>query len=59
MFILISLEFIVIRLFILFSGDLNEMMFFYFMCFSVVSSVLGMVIIVGNVKFYGRDLCLF
>lgn len=48
-----------IRLFILFSGDLNEMMFFYFMCFSVVSSVLGMVIIVGNVKFYGRDLCLF
>ena len=59
MFILISLEFIVIRLFILFSGDLNEMMFFYFMCFSVVSSVLGMVVIVGNVKFYGRDLCLF
>lgn len=59
MFILISLEFIVMRLFILFSGDLNEMMFFYFMCFSVVSSVLGMVIIVGNVKFYGRDLCLF
>nr|ATW72967.1 NADH dehydrogenase subunit 4L [Ascaris lumbricoides] len=59
MFILISLEFIVMSLFILFSGDLNEMMFFYFMCFSVVSSVLGMVIMVGNVKFYGSDLCLF
>nr|NP_006942.1 NADH dehydrogenase subunit 4L [Ascaris suum]P24874.2 RecName: Full=NADH-ubiquinone oxidoreductase chain 4L; AltName: Full=NADH dehydrogenase subunit 4L [Ascaris suum]APX55581.1 NADH dehydrogenase subunit 4L [Ascaris lumbricoides]APX55558.1 NADH dehydrogenase subunit 4L [Ascaris suum]APX55570.1 NADH dehydrogenase subunit 4L [Ascaris suum]WAS08345.1 NADH dehydrogenase subunit 4L [Ascaris lumbricoides]WAS08357.1 NADH dehydrogenase subunit 4L [Ascaris lumbricoides] len=59
MFILISLEFIVMSLFILFSGDLNEMMFFYFMCFSVVSSVLGMVVMVGNVKFYGSDLCLF
>nr|YP_004778127.1 NADH dehydrogenase subunit 4L [Baylisascaris transfuga]ADU78491.1 NADH dehydrogenase subunit 4L [Baylisascaris transfuga]ADU78503.1 NADH dehydrogenase subunit 4L [Baylisascaris ailuri] len=59
MFILISLEFIVMSLFILFSGSLNEMMFFYFMCFSVVSSVLGMVIMVGNVKFYGSDLCLF
>nr|YP_004778164.1 NADH dehydrogenase subunit 4L [Baylisascaris schroederi]ADU78515.1 NADH dehydrogenase subunit 4L [Baylisascaris schroederi] len=59
MFILISLEFVVMSLFILFSGGLNEMMFFYFMCFSVVSSVLGMVIMVGNVKFYGSDLCLF
>nr|YP_004935193.1 NADH dehydrogenase subunit 4L [Baylisascaris procyonis]AEH59761.1 NADH dehydrogenase subunit 4L [Baylisascaris procyonis] len=59
MFILISLEFIVMSLFILFSSSLNEMMFFYFMCFSVISSVLGMVVMVGNVKFYGSDLCLF
>nr|YP_009027246.1 NADH dehydrogenase subunit 4L [Contracaecum osculatum]AEK49093.1 NADH dehydrogenase subunit 4L [Contracaecum osculatum A sensu Nascetti et al. (1993)]AEK49098.1 NADH dehydrogenase subunit 4L [Contracaecum osculatum B sensu Nascetti et al. (1993)]AEK49103.1 NADH dehydrogenase subunit 4L [Contracaecum osculatum C sensu Nascetti et al. (1993)]AEK49094.1 NADH dehydrogenase subunit 4L [Contracaecum osculatum A sensu Nascetti et al. (1993)]AEK49095.1 NADH dehydrogenase subunit 4L [Contracaecum os len=58
-FILISLEFIVMSLFIYFSGCLNEMMFFYFMCFSVISSVLGMVIMVGNMKFYGSDLCLF
>nr|UZP15736.1 NADH dehydrogenase subunit 4L [Contracaecum sp.] len=58
-FILISLEFIVMSLFIYFAGILNEMMFFYFMCFSVISSVLGMVIMVGNMKFYGSDLCLF
>uniref|UniRef100_UPI0030E315DE NADH dehydrogenase subunit 4L n=1 Tax=Porrocaecum reticulatum TaxID=2161849 RepID=UPI0030E315DE len=58
-FILISLEFIVMSLFIYFSGVLNEMMFFYFMCFSVVSSVLGMVVMVGNMKFYGSDQCLF
>nr|YP_004123401.1 NADH dehydrogenase subunit 4L [Contracaecum rudolphii B Bullini et al., 1986]YP_009312575.1 NADH dehydrogenase subunit 4L [Contracaecum ogmorhini sensu lato Australia]YP_009312587.1 NADH dehydrogenase subunit 4L [Contracaecum ogmorhini sensu lato South Africa]ACP30398.1 NADH dehydrogenase subunit 4L [Contracaecum rudolphii B Bullini et al., 1986]AOV63337.1 NADH dehydrogenase subunit 4L [Contracaecum ogmorhini sensu lato Australia]AOV63349.1 NADH dehydrogenase subunit 4L [Contracaecum ogmorh len=58
-FILISLEFIVMSLFIYFSSVLNEMMFFYFMCFSVISSVLGMVIMVGNMKFYGSDLCLF
>nr|YP_001905897.1 NADH dehydrogenase subunit 4L [Toxocara canis]CAL69966.1 NADH dehydrogenase subunit 4L [Toxocara canis] len=59
MFILISLEFIVMSLFIYFSGALNEMMFFYFMCFSVVSSVLGLVLVVGNMKFYGSDQCLF
>nr|ACF06384.1 NADH dehydrogenase subunit 4L [Toxocara canis] len=59
MFILVSLEFIVMSLFIYFSGVLNEMMFFYFMCFSVVSSVLGLVLVVGNMKFYGSDQCLF
>nr|YP_009142136.1 NADH dehydrogenase subunit 4L [Pseudoterranova azarasi]YP_009312539.1 NADH dehydrogenase subunit 4L [Pseudoterranova cattani]YP_009312551.1 NADH dehydrogenase subunit 4L [Pseudoterranova decipiens sensu lato Germany]AKG63669.1 NADH dehydrogenase subunit 4L [Pseudoterranova azarasi]AOV63290.1 NADH dehydrogenase subunit 4L [Pseudoterranova cattani]AOV63313.1 NADH dehydrogenase subunit 4L [Pseudoterranova decipiens sensu lato Germany] len=58
-FILISLEFIVMSLFIYFSGVLNEMMFFYFMCFSVISSVLGMIVMVGNMKFYGSDQCLF
>nr|AOV63301.1 NADH dehydrogenase subunit 4L [Pseudoterranova decipiens sensu lato Antarctica] len=58
-FILISLEFIVMSLFIYFSGILNEMMFFYFMCFSVISSVLGMIVMVGNMKFYGSDQCLF
>nr|YP_001936469.1 NADH dehydrogenase subunit 4L [Toxocara cati]CAL80796.1 NADH dehydrogenase subunit 4L [Toxocara cati] len=59
MFILISLEFIVMSLFIYFASTLNEMMFFYFMCFSVVSSVLGLVLVVGNMKFYGSDQCLF
>nr|YP_010938384.1 NADH dehydrogenase subunit 4L [Toxocara apodemi]WLE72143.1 NADH dehydrogenase subunit 4L [Toxocara apodemi] len=59
MFILISLEFIVMSLFIYFSGVLSEMMFFYFMSFSVVSSVLGLVLVVGNMKFYGSDQCLF
>nr|YP_009450253.1 NADH dehydrogenase subunit 4L [Ortleppascaris sinensis]AOV93982.1 NADH dehydrogenase subunit 4L [Ortleppascaris sinensis] len=58
-FILISLEFIVMSLFINFSGHVSEMMFFYFMCFSVISSVLGMVVMVGNMKLYGSDQCLF
>nr|ADD81969.1 NADH dehydrogenase subunit 4L [Anisakis simplex] len=57
-FILISLEFIVMSLFIYFSTVLNEMMFFYFMCFSGISSVLGMIVMVGNMKFYGSDQCL-
>nr|BAV78675.1 NADH dehydrogenase subunit 4L [Steinernema kushidai] len=59
LFILISLEFLMMSLFIYFSSCLNEMMFFYFMCFSVVSSVMGMIIMVGNVKFFGSDKCLF
>lgn len=47
-FILISLEFIMLRLFLKFSYVLGEIMFFYFMCFSVISRILGMVVIVGN-----------
>nr|YP_009550276.1 NADH dehydrogenase subunit 4L [Heterorhabditis indica]YP_817450.1 NADH dehydrogenase subunit 4L [Heterorhabditis bacteriophora]ABJ80694.1 NADH dehydrogenase subunit 4L [Heterorhabditis bacteriophora]AZU95935.1 NADH dehydrogenase subunit 4L [Heterorhabditis bacteriophora]QAA11080.1 NADH dehydrogenase subunit 4L [Heterorhabditis indica]QAA11092.1 NADH dehydrogenase subunit 4L [Heterorhabditis bacteriophora] len=58
-FILISLEFIKLSLFLSFSGVISEMMFFYFMCFSVISSVLGMVVMVGNIKFYGDDNCVF
>lgn len=48
-----------IGLFFYFSFFLSEIMFFYFMCFRVVSSVLGMVIIVGRIKFFGNDHCLF
>ena len=58
-FILISLEFIIISLFIKFRGILTEIMFFYFMCFSVISSILGIVVMVGGIKFYGNDQCIF
>ena len=58
-FILISLEFIIMSLFIKFRGILTEIMFFYFMCFSVISSILGIVVMVGGIKFYGSDQCIF
>lgn len=58
-FILISLEFIMLSLFLKFSYVLGEIMFFYFMCFSVISSILGIVVIVGNIKFFGSDNCIF
>nr|ADC80327.1 NADH dehydrogenase subunit 4L [Pristionchus pacificus]AFE00462.1 NADH dehydrogenase subunit 4L [Pristionchus pacificus]AFE00464.1 NADH dehydrogenase subunit 4L [Pristionchus pacificus]AFE00552.1 NADH dehydrogenase subunit 4L [Pristionchus pacificus]AFE00554.1 NADH dehydrogenase subunit 4L [Pristionchus pacificus] len=58
-FILISLEFLMLSLFLSLSTSLSEMMFFYFMCFSVISSILGMVVMVGNMKFYGSDQCIF
>nr|YP_009383855.1 NADH dehydrogenase subunit 4L [Poteriostomum imparidentatum]ARS44157.1 NADH dehydrogenase subunit 4L [Poteriostomum imparidentatum] len=54
-FILIALEFLMMSLFMKFMGVLTEMMFFYFMCFSVISSILGMIIMVGGMKFYGSD----
>nr|ACB06377.1 NADH dehydrogenase subunit 4L [Caenorhabditis elegans] len=57
-FILISLEFMMLSLFLKFSYVLGEMMFFYFMCFSVISSILGMVVMVGNMKFFGSDNCI-
>nr|QNJ60194.1 NADH dehydrogenase subunit 4L [Phasmarhabditis hermaphrodita]QNJ60196.1 NADH dehydrogenase subunit 4L [Phasmarhabditis hermaphrodita]QNJ60198.1 NADH dehydrogenase subunit 4L [Phasmarhabditis hermaphrodita]QNJ60200.1 NADH dehydrogenase subunit 4L [Phasmarhabditis hermaphrodita]QNJ60202.1 NADH dehydrogenase subunit 4L [Phasmarhabditis hermaphrodita] len=58
-FILISLEFLMLSLFLNFSNMFTEMMFFYFMCFSVISSILGMIIMVGAMKFYGNDQCIF
>nr|YP_009391030.1 NADH dehydrogenase subunit 4L [Caenorhabditis virilis]ARV88298.1 NADH dehydrogenase subunit 4L [Caenorhabditis virilis] len=58
-FILISLEFLMLSLFLKFSYLLGEMMFFYFMCFSVISSILGMIVMVGNMKFFGSDNCIF
>nr|AGV02087.1 NADH dehydrogenase subunits 4L [Bunostomum trigonocephalum] len=58
-FILISLEFMMMSLFIKFMGVLTEIMFFYFMCFSVISSILGMVVMVGGMKFFGSDQCIF
>nr|ADC80367.1 NADH dehydrogenase subunit 4L [Pristionchus pacificus] len=58
-FILISLEFLMLSLFLSLSTLLSEMMFFYFMCFSVISSILGMVVMVGNMKIYGSDQCIF
>jgi hypothetical protein len=58
-FILISLEFLILSLFLNFSTIFGEIMFFYFMCFSVISRILGIVVIVGNIKFFGRDHCIF
>lgn len=58
-FILISLEFFMLRLFLKFSSDFTEIIFFYFICFSVISSILGIIVIVGNIKFFGNDHCIF
>nr|YP_010415412.1 NADH dehydrogenase subunit 4L [Allodiplogaster sp. MY-2022]URY63362.1 NADH dehydrogenase subunit 4L [Allodiplogaster sp. MY-2022] len=57
-FILISLEFLMMSLFFLFSNMFTEMMFFYFMCFSVISSILGMLVMVSSMKFFGNDYCI-
>lgn len=58
-FVLISLEFIVINLFYVFSFFLMENYFYFFICFSVISSVTGMLIILYLVKSFGSDKCFF
>lgn len=58
-FILISLEYFILSLFFFISVDSGRMYFFYFICFSVISRVAGMVVIINGVKNYGRDVCLF
>lgn len=58
-FFLIGLEFLVLRLFFEFCGFLGGLMFLYFLCFGVISRVLGLVVLVGRIKFFGSDLRLF
>nr|YP_009257360.1 NADH dehydrogenase subunit 4L [Angiostrongylus malaysiensis]ALD62327.1 NADH dehydrogenase subunit 4L [Angiostrongylus cantonensis]ANG44577.1 NADH dehydrogenase subunit 4L [Angiostrongylus malaysiensis] len=58
-FILISLEFLMMSVFVKFFEIFSGMMFFFFMCHSVISSILGIVVMVGSVKFYGSDLSIF
>nr|YP_008994648.1 NADH dehydrogenase subunit 4L [Protostrongylus rufescens]AGW80388.1 NADH dehydrogenase subunit 4L [Protostrongylus rufescens] len=58
-FVLIALEFLMMSVFIKFFGEFSAMMFFYFMCFSVISSILGVVIMIGGMKFFGSDQSIF
>ena len=46
-------------LFVKLIGVISGIIFFYFMCFSVISRILGMVIMVGCMKFYGDDYCIY
>nr|YP_008145665.1 NADH dehydrogenase subunit 4L [Ascaridia galli]AGI96018.1 NADH dehydrogenase subunit 4L [Ascaridia galli]WEB60581.1 NADH dehydrogenase subunit 4L [Ascaridia galli] len=58
-FILIALEFMMMSLFYFFSMGVSEMMFFYFMCMGVISSILGLLVMIFSVKCYGNDMCIF
>jgi len=39
----------------MYSSILSPIYFFYFMSFTVISSVLGIIIIVGRLKYFGQD----
>jgi hypothetical protein len=58
-FLLISLEFLIILIFLNFSFELTDFFYFYFLNFRVISRILGILIIVLIVKNYGRDKVLF
>ena len=53
------MEFLVLSLFLKYIYLLDVFIYFYFLSFTVISSVIGILIIVGIVKFYGLDLSLF
>lgn len=46
-------------LFVKLRGVISEMMFFYFICFSVISRIIGIVVIVSCMKFFGNDKCIY
>jgi len=58
-FVLIGLEFLVINVFFIFNSFISEDFFYFFMCFSVISRVLGILVILNSVKFFGSDLCVY
>nr|YP_010487911.1 NADH dehydrogenase subunit 4L [Strongyloides vituli]UWI71779.1 NADH dehydrogenase subunit 4L [Strongyloides vituli] len=58
-FVLIGIEFLVMNVFFILGYLFSAMGFFIVLCMSVVSSVLGLVLMVTLIKFYGNDNCLF
>nr|ALT55334.1 NADH dehydrogenase subunit 4L [Syphacia obvelata] len=59
LFILISFEFILISCFYVFSFSCGSLSMFFFICVSVISSLLGLVIVINSVFMYGNDLTVF
>nr|YP_010286276.1 NADH dehydrogenase subunit 4L [Aphelenchoides medicagus]UKS08879.1 NADH dehydrogenase subunit 4L [Aphelenchoides medicagus] len=58
-FLLISLEFLMMSLFFYFFNFLGSLMFFFFIVLSVVSSILGMLMMISLVKYFGSDKVIF
>lgn len=58
-FILMSFEFVLLGLFIIFGDVVFGVEMLFFIGFCVVSSLLGLVVIVMSMKNYGNDLCVF
>nr|YP_009178992.1 NADH dehydrogenase subunit 4L [Passalurus ambiguus]ALJ93256.1 NADH dehydrogenase subunit 4L [Passalurus ambiguus] len=59
LFVLISFEFILIGFFFVYSFVFGGMMMLFFICFSVITSLFGLVVVLVNVFVFGSDLCLF
>lgn len=58
-FVLISFEFILLRFFYVYSFVVGGLMMVFFVCFRVISSLLGLVVVVRGIFVCGDDLCLF
>lgn len=58
-YILMSFEFILLGLFVIFGFGVFGTEILFFIRFSVVSRLLGLVVMVMRMKNYGSDLCVF
>lgn len=58
-FILISLEFLIISLFFNFYFFISGLYFFYFIVVRVISRILGILIMISLVKYFGSDKVIF
>lgn len=59
LFILISFEFILLSFFYVFCFVLLGIYIYYFICFCVITSLFGLVMMVVGMSLYGRDRCFF
>nr|BAV81445.1 NADH dehydrogenase subunit 4L [Syphacia muris] len=59
LFILISFEFILVSCFYVFSFSLGGLMMLFFICVGVITSLLGLVMVINSVFMYGNDLTVF
>lgn len=59
LFILISFEFILVRCFYVFRFSLGGLIILFFICVGVITSLLGLVIVINRVFMYGNDLTVF
>nr|YP_007183177.1 NADH dehydrogenase subunit 4L [Dictyocaulus eckerti]AFV32096.1 NADH dehydrogenase subunit 4L [Dictyocaulus eckerti] len=58
-YVLIGLEFFMISVFLNYFFLINPMIFYIFLCFSVMSSIMGVLVMINSIKIFGNDCCLF
>lgn len=58
-FVVLSLEIIIMGIFIYICPFLSEVMFFLLLTFSLISSVLSLLIMVYLITYYGNDCIIF
>nr|YP_009050534.1 NADH dehydrogenase subunit 4L [Parafilaroides normani]AIG23802.1 NADH dehydrogenase subunit 4L [Parafilaroides normani] len=58
-YVLISLEFMMMSVFVKFYFFWGGVYFFFLLCHSVISSILGVVVMVSSIKFFGSDMCIY
>lgn len=59
LFVLMAFEFVLMRLFYSFCFVFGGLIMVFFLCFGVVSRLLGLSMVIGGVFVFGNDSCVF